>query len=268
MARVSMDRPGMSRPRSGRSDRAAATPDCLARGDLGPGSGIKTHRLSIDHDGPKEPVSIHDKDLEQLAPDLLRRCWRSLMGKAAPATMSVHLMARILIWKEQALQEAALDAEVRAILQAAGGDRRGVGSPASAPSRRLKPGTVLTRDYAGITHRVMVLADGYTWNGRTFKSLSEVAKAVTGTQWNGLVFFGLKKRKSRMKEATATCRAQTSEAFHLSPDENSKPLPPVSDPRPDETIEGTSLEDADLHGARLQDKALREAPRRPEGSVP
>ena len=57
-------------------------------------------------------------------------------------------------------------------------------------------GTRLLREYQGVEHTVTVLADGYEWQGRPYKSLSAIARAITGTRWNGLTFFGLKNRRS------------------------------------------------------------------------
>lgn len=56
-------------------------------------------------------------------------------------------------------------------------------------------GTILTREWHGQTIRVEVLEKGFAWNGETYRSLTAVAKAITGTQWNGRLFFGLTKRK-------------------------------------------------------------------------
>jgi hypothetical protein len=58
--------------------------------------------------------------------------------------------------------------------------------------RRIKPGSVLVREWRGSTHRVMVLQDGFAWNGRTFSNLSEIAREMSGTRWNGPKFFGLR----------------------------------------------------------------------------
>ena len=57
-------------------------------------------------------------------------------------------------------------------------------------------GTRLLREYQGVEHAVTVLADGFEWQGRPYKSLSAIARAITGTRWNGLTFFGLKNRRS------------------------------------------------------------------------
>jgi hypothetical protein len=62
-------------------------------------------------------------------------------------------------------------------------------------SDRPIAGTRLLRAYQGVEHTVTVLQDGYEWQGRPYKSLSAIARAITGTRWNGLVFFGLKNRR-------------------------------------------------------------------------
>ena len=58
-------------------------------------------------------------------------------------------------------------------------------------------GTRLIREYQGVEHCVTVMVDGYEWQGRPFKSLSAIARAVTGTRWNGWTFFGLKNRRGQ-----------------------------------------------------------------------
>jgi len=62
-------------------------------------------------------------------------------------------------------------------------------------TRNLTPGTVLAREWNGQHHRVMVLDGGFAWQERTYRSLSEIAKAITGTKWNGPRFFGLRDKK-------------------------------------------------------------------------
>jgi hypothetical protein len=58
--------------------------------------------------------------------------------------------------------------------------------------RRIKPGSELVRNWKGKTHRVMVMADGFAYDGERFASLSEIASEITGTRWNGPRFFGLR----------------------------------------------------------------------------
>jgi hypothetical protein len=82
----------------------------------------------------------------------------------------------------------------------------GTGSPEDAgqhavdQGRRnveLRPGTVLGREWYGHMQRVTVLADGFSWNGKTYPSLSKTAFAITGTRWNGPKFFGLRAKSSK-----------------------------------------------------------------------
>ena len=85
---------------------------------------------------------------------------------------------------------------------AAGGARRAVRrrqrhhAAASAHDAMPIAGTRLIREWQGVEHTVTVLADGYEWQGRPYRSLSAIARAITGTRWNGLVFFGLKSQGS------------------------------------------------------------------------
>ena len=65
------------------------------------------------------------------------------------------------------------------------------------PNRRsFKAGTILVREHAGVLHRVITMEQGFAWNGTTYRSLSEVAQAITGTNWNGPRFFGLRAKRS------------------------------------------------------------------------
>lgn len=65
--------------------------------------------------------------------------------------------------------------------------------------RRIKPGSVLLREWKGRSHRVMVLADGFAYDGKTFGNLSEIATLITGTNWNGPRFFGLRPKPTETK---------------------------------------------------------------------
>src|SRR5262249_44275049 len=77
--------------------------------------------------------------------------------------------------------------------------------PPVPAKRSLKPGTILAREHDGELHRITVLDEGFAWNGATYGSLSEVARAITGTNWNGPRFFGLRdKTKSPLLTADGT----------------------------------------------------------------
>jgi hypothetical protein len=73
--------------------------------------------------------------------------------------------------------------------------------------RRIKPGSVLVREWKGKTHRVMVLADGFAYDGKTFGNLSEIAVLITGTRWNGPRFFGLRSKTQESDEPVGPGRS-------------------------------------------------------------
>jgi Protein of unknown function (DUF2924) len=114
------------------------------------------------------------------------------------------LLLRILAYRLQAAELGALDkATVRSIRASQGDAIEFCGSPFKTRSPRtrdgigLNSGALLVREWKGKLERVMVLDEGFAWNGRIFGSLSQVAKAITGTSWNGHRFFGLRSTKDR-----------------------------------------------------------------------
>jgi hypothetical protein len=126
----------------------------------------------------------------------LRARWHTVFRRRAPPHLTRHLLFRILAYRLQADQLGDLDAGARRVL-----DRIGSGpsedidrlvADLKRPRTELRAGTLLTREWDGDLQRVMVLADGFTWNGKTYRSLSKVAFAITGSRWNGPRFFGLR----------------------------------------------------------------------------
>jgi DUF2924 family protein len=145
-----------------------------------------------------EDEIAHLRDLDLTG---LRAWWLNEFRRQAPKHMTRHLLFRILTYKLQADRLGDLDAETLKVLRRAS-DSSGKASAvsdglASLDQRRFVPpaGTVLVREWDRKSHRVMVLADGFAWNGKTFDSLSQIAFAITGTKWNGPRFFGLRARR-------------------------------------------------------------------------
>jgi Protein of unknown function (DUF2924) len=131
---------------------------------------------------------------------VLRARWHTVFRRRAPPHLPRHLLFRILAYRLQADRLGDLDADSRRLL-----DRIGSGSPAgidrlvadlNRPRTELRPGTLLRREWDGHLQQVMVLADGFSWNGKTYPSLSKVAFAITGTRWSGPRFFALDKPSS------------------------------------------------------------------------
>jgi hypothetical protein len=125
--------------------------------------------------------------------------WRNHLGGTAPAHLPTWLLARLLAYRIQAAIFGDLSATtLRRLrsLQDAGDHSAPVPfanrSPATRDGVDLRPGALLAREWRGRLERVAVLSEGYAWNGDTYASLSMVAKAITGTSWNGHRFFGLR----------------------------------------------------------------------------
>src|SRR5438067_9192720 len=133
----------------------------------------------------------------------LRARWHTVFRRAAPPHVPRHLLFRILAYRLQADQVGDLNADTRRVLDRIGsGSSQGIDRFVADLSRsrtELRPGTLLTREWDGHLQRVMVLADGFSWNGKTYRSLSKVAFAMTGTRWSGPRFFGLKQPPSERR---------------------------------------------------------------------
>lgn len=113
----------------------------------------------------------------------LRSLWQDRIGPP-PKLRSPELLRHLLAWHLQAYAFGDLDRETRRRLKAKG--------PVHAEGRHLGLGAILRRDWQGQRIEVVVETDGFRWNGETYPSLSAVARAATGTRWNGPRFFGLR----------------------------------------------------------------------------
>src|SRR6266403_6210320 len=97
--------------------------------------------------------------------------------------------------------------------------------------RRIKPGSVLVREWKGKSHRAMVLADGFAYDGETYTNLSEIAVLITGTRWNGPRFFGLRTKPDESAEPTHPERPDGAERNSNTASIRSSHLGGGSDPR-------------------------------------
>lgn len=139
--------------------------------------------------------------LDALDLDTLRSRWLKVTGRPAPRAFRRKLLVAAFAYEIQVAAFGGLPTPVkRRLRQLAVAAREGRFDETLGTSP-MKPGTLLIRVWQGATHRVMVMADGFAWNGRTYGSLSSIARAITGTQWNGWVFFGLKRGDGRNKNA-------------------------------------------------------------------
>jgi hypothetical protein len=141
-----------------------------------------------------------EAELERLPTTLisdLRKRYRELFRTEPPKAFGPDLLRRSIAHRIQEKAYGGVALSVQRLLDQL------VKSASVKPNGRLelprliKPGSELVRTWNGRTHRVMVMADGFAYDGKPFASLSEIASAITGTKWNGPRFFGLRSSSSR-----------------------------------------------------------------------
>jgi Protein of unknown function (DUF2924) len=169
-------------------------------------SGDVGESLSLQASSPREAETLEAAvaGLAALDTHQLRLQWRNHLGGAAPPHLPRWLLLRVLAHRLQAAALGNLDkASLRTIRAPQGGAIDFAARPFNSrkPMTRdgiaLNSGALLVREWRGKLERVMVLDKGFAWNGKTFGSLSQVAKAITGASWNGHRFFGLRSAKDQ-----------------------------------------------------------------------
>ena len=156
-------------------------------------------------------ISVDQQLAELSTLDLqdLRVRWRKLL-RTQPPQLSRPLLLRLLAYRLQARAYGDLNRETVRYLNRTAREsaqrkaeqgRPNVKAPPPIPpvptNTKLKPGTLLAREFNGTMHRVTVTQEGFAWQGITYSSLSEIARLITGTRWNGPRFFGLRDKLER-----------------------------------------------------------------------
>ena len=144
----------------------------------------------------------HDPGLARLAAikaasiGELKKQWRDLFGSEPPPFNRRYLESR-LAYRVQELAYGGLKPDTVKRLQVLGEQLDGGNIGLRSVRADLKPiaGTSLVREWQGVEHTVTVTLDGFEWQGRPYQSLSAIARAITGSRWNGWVFFGLKNKR-------------------------------------------------------------------------
>jgi hypothetical protein len=150
-----------------------------------------------------EKLAQELKDLETRGDDELKNRWRRLYGTNPPQKIHRSLLIAAVAHRIQESALGPLRSSVRRnLMQAANNPATSRPSP-HHPSPRPRTGTVLVRDWGGVIHQVTVLEDGIVLRGKRYKSLSEVARVITGSRWSGPLFFGLKSTAKEQNHGTA-----------------------------------------------------------------
>jgi Protein of unknown function (DUF2924) len=183
----------------------------------------------IQMDAPPKPLTQRTSDvllppdasLATILDDLERQdfrglcmLWRNHLGGKPPTQLPTWLFVRLMAYHLQVVAFGDLEKSTRRLIE---NKSRASGVPAPPFDRRapqfldgiaLKPGALLVREWQGRLERVTVLEQGFSWNGKNFDSLSKIAKAMTGTKWNGHRFFGLHVKDGNANEDAVEMRGR------------------------------------------------------------
>jgi hypothetical protein len=151
----------------------------------------------------RQPANPKLSELSTAGRAELLAIWIATLGKPPAALRSSHeLLASAVAWQLQERKFGGLSGAAKRKLSvlARAQERKKRSSQLPGVSTNLRPGTVISKQWRGAQHVVMVLADGFQHQGKVYGSLSHVAREITGTRWNGPAFFGLRKGHGRTAE--------------------------------------------------------------------
>jgi hypothetical protein len=138
----------------------------------------------------------------------LREEWRFLYKTDASPHLSRELLIRAVAYRMQEVALGGLRPEPQRQLRQIAQELKQTAEGAKRFRPQLKPGTRLLREWQGRTYEVVVLDDGFCWQGAQYRSLSAIARKITGTAWSGPLFFGLNQNRSagrRSAQAVPVC---------------------------------------------------------------
>jgi hypothetical protein len=139
-----------------------------------------------------EAVAAEISRLSGLPLKELKAAWSAEFRREVPKGMWKDLLLRTLAWRLQEKVFGGHDGAILKLLEELGQKR-----PGDQRCQRLKTGTVLIRDFEGVRHTVSIVPGGFVWQDKTYSSLSAIARIITGTNWNGPRFFGLREGRGQ-----------------------------------------------------------------------
>jgi hypothetical protein len=145
-------------------------------------------------DAEREKLAKEIAALEAVDVAQLRARWRTLYGTEAPGRFSRDLLMRAIAYRLQERALGGLKPATRRLFERIAANTQARRPLKLALLRKLEPGAVLIREWGGVQHQVTVLESGFSFRGQHYRSLSELARHITGSRWSGPLFFGLKSR--------------------------------------------------------------------------
>jgi hypothetical protein len=139
----------------------------------------------------REALAAEIAGLSKVAIDRLRARWQALCGKTPSRAIGRSFLTRAITYRLQERAYGGLKPSTRQLLARAAAETA-TGSSKRPQTRIAQAGTLLIREWQGTAHRATMLDDGVSFNGKRYRSLSEVAREITGSRWSGPRFFGLR----------------------------------------------------------------------------
>lgn len=140
----------------------------------------------------RETLAAEIASLTKLDVDELRERWKAMYGRAPSREIGRSFLTRAIAYRLQERAYGGLKPSTRRLLVRFAEETASGSSPKKQQYRKAQSGTILVREWQGNAHRVTMLDDGVSFNGKRYRSLSEVAREITGSRWSGPRFFGLR----------------------------------------------------------------------------
>jgi hypothetical protein len=150
----------------------------------------------------REALAAEIASLSNARVDELRDRWKALHGSAPSGEIERSFLTRAITYRLQERAYGGLKPSTCRLLTKAV-EEIATGSSKRPQSRMAQSGTILIREWRGIAHRVTMLDDGVSFNGKRYRSLSEVAREITGSRWSGPRFFGLRSQATESNHAAS-----------------------------------------------------------------
>jgi hypothetical protein len=158
-------------------------------------------KLAAQHD--QNSLDIELLALRDLSVDELRNAWKASFADVAPSIRSRAILCQLFAWRMQTDAIGGLDSATAGSLTKIGETLQRDGSYEPKIRCGFSTGMVLSREWKGIVHKVTVVPKGFQYLGKRYRSLSNIARTITGTRWSGPRFFGLEQKKAPVSTRAA-----------------------------------------------------------------